>query len=154
MLAVWGSAAFKEGLPHFKRQRAVSSGECLNSPQGLRRHSPNEQSEANASIGTKSATCGKETEDLAEKKEQGHEDVWTKLVVRANEDKICINGHSVNALLDTGSQVAHVSQDFCLANGIKIHPINQLVNIEGTGDTIEYVGYIEAKLSLPMETHF
>ena len=27
----------------------------------------------------------------------------------------------------------HVSHDFCLADGIQIHPITQLVNIEGTG---------------------
>ena len=40
-----------------------------------------------------------------------------------------INGQPVTALLDTGSQVTHVSKDFCLANGIKINPINQLVNI-------------------------
>ena len=42
----------------------------------------------------------------------------------------------MTALLDTGNQVTHVSQDFCLAKGIKIHPINQQVNIEGTGGTI------------------
>ena len=39
----------------------------------------------------------------------------------------------MTALLDTGSQVTHDSQDFCLVNGIKINPINQLVNIEGMG---------------------
>ena len=70
---------------------------------------------------------------MVAKKEQGHEEIWTKLVGRANEDKIFINGQPVTALLDTGSQVTHVSQDYCLANGIKINPINQLVNIEGMG---------------------
>ena len=59
----------------------------------------------------------------------------------------------MTALLDTGSQVTHVSQDFCLAKGIHIHPINQLVDTEGMGESIEYVGYIEAKLSLPIGTH-
>ena len=49
----------------------------------------------------------------------------------ANEDQIVINGHPVTALLDTGSQVTHVSQDFCLAKGIQIHPVNQLVDTEG-----------------------
>ena len=44
-----------------------------------------------------------------------------------------INGHPVTALLDTGSQVAYVSQDFCLAEGIQIHPISQVVDIEGMG---------------------
>ena len=31
-------------MPHFKRQRAVQRGECLNSPKGLERHSPSDQS--------------------------------------------------------------------------------------------------------------
>ena len=38
--------------------------------------------------------------------------------------------------------------------GIPIHPITQLVQIEGTGgNTIEYVGFIETKISFPMGTH-
>ena len=46
----------------------------------------------------------------------------------------------MTALLDTGSQVTHVSHDYCVANGIDINPIAKLVNIEGTGgDSIEYV---------------
>ena len=44
-------------------------------------------------------------------------------------------GQPVSALLDTGSQVTHVSQDYCLADDIKINPVTQLVNIEGTGGT-------------------
>ena len=55
------------------------------------------------------------------------------MVGRANEDKIFINGQPVTALLDTGSQVTHVSQDYYLANGIKINPINQLVKLKGLG---------------------
>ena len=60
----------------------------------------------------KSATVGNGAEDLVAKKEQGHEDVWTKLVGRAKEDKFFINGQPVTALLGTGSQVTHVRQDF------------------------------------------
>ena len=44
-----------------------------------------------------------------------------------------VNGKSVTALLDTGSQVTHISHDYCQAMGIPIHPITQLVHIEGTG---------------------
>ena len=91
--------------------------------------------------------------DLVEMRGPTQEEVWGKLVSRANEERIFINGQPATALLDTGSQVRHVSHDFCLANGIQIHPITQLVNVEGTrGDTIEYVGYAKAKLSLPMES--
>ena len=60
----------------------------------------------------------------------------------------------MTALLDTRSQVTHVSHDFCLANGIEIIPLAKLVNNEGTGgDSIEYLGYAEASLSLPMGSH-
>ena len=68
--------------------------------------------------------------------------------------KIFINGLPVTALLDIGSQVTHVSHDFCVANGIEINSLVKLVNIEGTGgDSIEYLGYAEASLSLPMGSH-
>ena len=96
-------------------QRAVPRGECLNSPHGLRRHSPTEK----PSIGSKFATGGKEAETLVRQEELPHGDLWAHLVCRANEDQIFINGQPVTALLDTGSQVTHVSRDFCLAKGIK-----------------------------------
>ena len=35
-------------MPHFKRKGAVQTGECLNSPKGLERHSPSDQSTLNA----------------------------------------------------------------------------------------------------------
>ena len=47
-----------------------------------------------------------------------------------------INGHPVTALLDTGSQVTHISEAFCQANDIQINPLDQLVEIEGTGGTV------------------
>ena len=79
---------------------------------------------------------------------------WTKLVGRANEVQIVIKGHPVTVLLDTGSQVTHVSKAFCLAKGFQIHPLSQLAEIEGTdGDSIKYVGYIEAILALPMGSY-
>ena len=50
--------------------------------------------------------------------------------------------------------MTHVSHDYCVANEIEINPIAKLVNIEGTGgDSIEYLGYAEASLSLPMGSH-
>ena len=93
-------------------------------------------------------------DDLVEQKGPAHMGVWEKLVGRANEERIFINGQSVTALLDTGIQVTHVSHDFCVANGIEINPLAKLGNIEGTGgDSIEYLGYAEASSSLPMGSH-
>ena len=81
-------------------------------------------------------------------------DPWARLVGRANEEKIIVNGNTVIALLDTGSQVTHISLDYCQAMGISINPIEQLVNIGGSwGFDIEYVGFIETDLTFPMGTH-
>ena len=60
-------------------------------------------------------------------------DPWTRLIGRVIEEKITVNCKTLTALLDTGGQVTHVSLDYCQAVGIRIHPIEQLVNIEGAG---------------------
>ena len=49
-------------------------------------------------------------------------DPWARLIGRANEEKIRVNGNTVIALLDTGSQVTHISLDYCQAMGIPINP--------------------------------
>ena len=60
-------------------------------------------------------------------------DPWARLIGRANEEKIKANGNTVTALLNTGSQVTHISLDYCQAMGSPINPIEQLVNIQGAG---------------------
>ena len=69
-------------------------------------------------------------------KKTTNSDPWARLIGRANEEQITINGHPVTALLDTGSQITHISEAFCQANNIQINPLDQLVEIEGTGGTI------------------
>ena len=64
---------------------------------------------------------------------------WARLIGRANEEQIMINGHPVTALLDTGSQVTHISEAFCQANNIQIHPLDKLVEIEGTGGDLNQI---------------
>ena len=82
MLAVWRGWAFKKRMPFFKRQRAVSKGECRSSSQGSKKQSQNKQ----ASIGVKSVTNeGVTGDDLVEQKGPGHMGVWEKLVSRAND---------------------------------------------------------------------
>ena len=50
--------------------------------------------------------------------------------------RLMINGHPVTALLDTGSQISHISEAFCHANNFQILPLDKLVVIEGTAGTL------------------
>ena len=115
-------------MPHFKRKRAVQKGECLNSPRSLESHSPVDQPIIETST-------EKEANRLAHKKKVSN-NPWSRLIGRANEEQIVINGHPVTALLDTGSQVTHISEAFCQANKIQINPLDKLVEIEGSGGTV------------------
>ena len=119
----------KRSCPMLKRQETVSRRECMNSPINTHSHSP--------WISTKSSTLGGKNVARQSNRNAQRNTLnptpWTRLIGRANEEKIMVNGKSVTALLDTGSQVTHISHDYCQAMGIPIHPITQLVHIEGTG---------------------
>ena len=104
MLAMWGVGHYRCECPTLKEKRAVQTGECLNSPDRLERHSPSEQP-------TMDSTTEKGTARLVDK-ENSYMDPWTRLVGRANEEKVVINGHPVTVLLDTGSQIILVSEAF------------------------------------------
>ena len=88
-------------MSHFKRSGAVPEGECFTSLISLESHSPVKQ--PNLETLEK-----KEADGLA----QEHNNPWAKLIGRANEEQIMINGHPVTALLDTESQVTHISEAF------------------------------------------
>ena len=65
---------------HYKRKRAVQTGECLNSPNGLERHSPSEQPSIDSTI-------EKGAERLIDK-ENSYIDPWTRLVGRQMKNKL------------------------------------------------------------------
>ena len=132
MLAVWGNGVSQEKFPHAKRQGAVSGRECMNSPTDLQSHSPCTFKSTNVG-GKKLAGENSSSKVL-------NPDPWTRLIGRANEERIIVNGKTVTALLDTGSQVTHISLDYCQAMGIPIHHINQLVKIEGAGGCYRLCG--------------
>ena len=67
-------------MPHFKRKRAVQKGECLNSPNGLERHSPSEQP-------TIDTTTEKGAGRLVDKR-NSYIDPWTRLVGREMKSKL------------------------------------------------------------------
>ena len=77
-------------------------------------------------------------------------DPLIRMIRRITEDKFFINQKPVTSLLDIVSKVTHISYDFCKVNGIKVQPISQIVDIEGTvGGIIDYLCYVEAKQNYP-----
>ena len=115
-------------MPHFKRKRAVQNEQCLNSPRSLESHSTVDQPIIE--------TCTEKKANRLANKKTVSNNPWSRLIVSANEEQIVINGHPVTALLDTGSQVTHISEAFCQANKIQINPLDKLVEFEGTGGTL------------------
>ena len=106
-------------------------GECLNSPTSPS-HSP-----------TISKSTNRVEKEMARSKPSSkflNPGPWVRLIGRANEEKIKVNGHTVTALLDTGSQVTHISLEYCQAMGIPINTIEQLVNIEAAGGCYKICG--------------
>ena len=119
---------YRRECPTLKEKGLFKKGKCLNNPTSLEIHSPVDQP-------ITETFTEKEVNSLAHKKNVSN-NPWSRLIGRANEEQIVINGHPVTALLDTGSQVTHISEAFCQANKIQIHPLDKLVEIEGTGRTI------------------
>ena len=117
----------KEVAPCSKT-RGCYKGECLNSLTSPR-HSPTISKSTNMVW----KEMARNSTDKNNSSKFLNPDPWARLIGRANEEKIIVNGNTVTALLDTGSQVTHINLDYCQAMGIPINPIEQLVNIEGAG---------------------
>ena len=77
-------------------------------------------------------------------------DAWSRLIGKSNTAPVFINGIECKALLDTGAHISFISKRFAKSKGLKIHPIEQLVNFQGAnGLGIEYSGYVEINLQIP-----
>ena len=84
---------------------------------------------------------------------RGHQsscaNVSPKLVGSACEASVIVDGKSCAALLDSGSMVSTVSQSFCAQQGIKIHPLNNILDVIGAGGhTVPYLGYTEVSVGV------
>ena len=69
---------------------------------------------------------------------------------QSNEAPIIVDGQKVTALTDLGAQVSSVSSGFCKWMTLKVHPLDRLLQLEGTrSSAIPYLGYVEASLQIP-----
>jgi len=74
------------------------------------------------------------------------------LVNRTHVINIKLAGHTVEALLDTGSQVSTISQKYLseVFPELEIIPIDNILTVVGaSGQSLPYVGMVTAKVSLP-----
>ena len=73
-----------------------------------------------------------------------------QLVGCANEAPVVVDGCEVAALVDLGAQVLTMSAQLCEELGLKIQPLGQLLELEGTGGAaIPYLRFVEVNLQIP-----
>ena len=72
-----------------------------------------------------------------------------RLVGHANEELVVVDGCEVAALWDLGAQVLNISAQLCEELGLKIQPLGQLLELEGTGGAaIPYLRFVEVNLQI------
>lgn len=80
-------------------------------------------------------------------------DLQDRMIGPANESKIRICGKEVLSLVDSGSMVTTISEAFynSLENKPSLHEITEFhLDVYGAnGDSLPYLGYIEAVIELP-----
>ena len=77
-------------------------------------------------------------------------DPVVQLVGHANKAPVVIDGCQVAALIDSGAQVSNISMQLCKDLGLKIQPLGQLLELEGTGGVaIPYLRFVEVNLQIP-----
>ena len=72
------------------------------------------------------------------------------LVGWSNEAPIIVDGQKVTTLIDFEVQVSSVSSRFCKWMTLKVHPLDRLLELKGTGGSaILYLGYVEVNIQIP-----
>ena len=59
---------------------------------------------------------------------------WARILGRANEAEVEIDGIISQALIDSSAMILMMSKDYCYEWGYEIQPLEHLVPMEGTGE--------------------
>ena len=77
------------------------------------------------------------------------------LIGEANETEIMLNGTTLKALIDSGSQISTISKSVAKLLGLKVKSLKNLLDIEGTGEIkVKYREYTEGILGLSQVKNF
>ena len=72
---------------------------------------------------------------------------WARILSRANETDVEIDGIISKALIDSGAMILMMSRGYCDEHGYEIQPLDHLVLIEGSGGAdVPYLGYVEVRM--------
>ena len=75
---------------------------------------------------------------------------WARIIDRANETNVEIDGIISKALIDSGAMISMMSKDYCYEHGYEIQPLEHLIPIEGSGGaSVPYLGYVEVRMCIP-----
>ena len=74
---------------------------------------------------------------------------WARILGRANETDVEIDGIISKALIHSGAMILMMSRDYCDEHGYEIQPLEHLVPIEGSGGAnVPYLGYVEVRMCI------
>ena len=80
---------------------------------------------------------------------------WARILGRANETDVEIDGIISKALIDSGAMILMMSKDYCCKCGYEIQPLEYLVPIEGSGGaSVPYLGYVGVRMHIPSINSF
>ena len=72
---------------------------------------------------------------------------WARILGRANETEIRIDGIISKALIDSGAMISMMSKGYCDEHGYEIQPLDHLVPIGGSrGADVPYLDHVEVRM--------
>ena len=70
---------------------------------------------------------------------------WDRILDRANETDVEIDGVRSKSLIDSGAMISMMSRDYCHERGCEIQLLEHLVPIEGSGGQCSLFGFCRGK---------
>ena len=78
-----------------------------------------------------------------------------RLIGETNETEVTLNGTTLTALVDSGSQISTILESVAKLLGLKVKSLKNILDIEGTGGIkVKYKGYVEDILGLTQVKNF